>query len=233
MQPFKVLLIISIFYSCSNKLVYYKKERYEGLYSHKHHQSQYVKYTINKRDILGATNRVDNYEIDYEVDSTVSFHYYYKSGFDRGHLKPAASSKACDEDMKSSFLFTNISPQVPDFNRKGWRFIETKTRDILNNYDSIIVYSGPVLKRFRNKKLKNSEITIPKHFFKAIYINDSIAFGFICPNKKLDKNVFKYLVSIDEIERLIHQDLFVGLNNEVEAKIDTAFIISKVFRYKS
>ena len=42
--------------------------------------------------------------------------------------------------------------------------------------------------------------------------------------------MFNYLVSIDEIERLIRQDLFEGLNDEVEANIDTIFITNKVFR---
>ena len=230
MKYFKLLLIISILFSCSSKLVYFKKERYEGFYSHKHHQSQFVKYTIKKKDVFGTTKRTNNFKVDYKIDSTVSFNHYYKSGYDRGHLKPAGASKASLQDMKSSFLFTNISPQVPEFNRQGWKFIESKTRGVLNNYDSIIVYSGPVFKRFGNKKLADSDITIPKKFFKAIYINDSIAFGFICPNEKLNKNVFNYLVSIDEIERLIRQDLFEGLNDEVEANIDTAFITGVVFR---
>lgn len=230
MKPISLLLLITILFSCSSKLVSFKKDRYEGLYSHKHHQSQFVKYTIKKSDVLGKAKRKNKFKVDILVDSTVTFDSYKRSGYDRGHLKPAGASKGSRADMKASFLFTNISPQVPEFNRKGWKYIETKTRAILNNYDSITVYSGPVLKRFGNKKLPDSDITIPKQFFKAICINDSIAFGFICPNKELDKNVFNYLVSIDEIERLIHQDLFEELNDEVEAKIDTSFIITTVFR---
>ena len=229
MKSISLLLLITLLFSCSGKLVSYKKECYEGLYSHKHHQSVFVKYSIKKADISGRTKRSNNFKVDPQIDSTVSFNSYKKSGYDRGHLKPAGTSKASKADMKASFLFTNISPQVPEFNRKGWKFIETKTRSILNNYDSIMVYSGPIFNKFRNDKLPNSEITIPKRFFKAIYINDSIAFGFVCPNKQLEKNIFQYLVSIDEIEKLINQDLFEGLDKAVESEIDTTYLINKVF----
>ena len=41
---------------------------------------------------------------------------YRNSGYDRGHLAPAADMKNSSISMSESFLFSNISPQDPSFN---------------------------------------------------------------------------------------------------------------------
>ena len=52
---------------------------------------------------------------------------------------------------------SNICPQLPDFNRIGWKNIEAKVRSLLNKQDSLIVYTGPVL---NGKDLSNYIVTI-------------------------------------------------------------------------
>jgi endonuclease G len=61
--------------------------------------------------------RTDN-EIDYE-----------KSGYDRGHLAPAADMGFSKITMAESFYYSNMSPQVPGFNRGIWKQLEEQTRN--------------------------------------------------------------------------------------------------------
>ena len=54
---------------------------------------------------------------------------YRGSGFDRGHLCPAADRSATSQDMDATFLMTNMVPQSPDLNRKTWVKLAEYARD--------------------------------------------------------------------------------------------------------
>src|SRR5262249_44115168 len=45
---------------------------------------------------------------------------YNGSGFDRGHMCPAQDRSSKQEDMDATFYTTNIVPQSPNCNQKGW-----------------------------------------------------------------------------------------------------------------
>ena len=53
---------------------------------------------------------------------------YQKSGYDRGHLAPAADMGYSMEAMVQSFFYTNMSPQLPRFNRGVWKKLEMQVR---------------------------------------------------------------------------------------------------------
>lgn len=50
---------------------------------------------------------------------------YFKSGYDRGHMVPAADAKQSQAAMAETFLLSNIAPQVGEgFNRHYWAYLE-------------------------------------------------------------------------------------------------------------
>ena len=71
---------------------------------------------------------------------------YTKSGFDRGHLVPAADipHDAPQKAMDETFLMTNISPQIPAFNRGIWASFEKYVRSLCNEFDEVFVMTGPL-----------------------------------------------------------------------------------------
>lgn len=56
--------------------------------------------------------------------------HYRNSGYDRGHLAPAADFKKLDSDVHDSFTLSNVSPQLPMFNRSVWLRVEEFVRRV-------------------------------------------------------------------------------------------------------
>jgi endonuclease G len=91
---------------------------------------------------------------------------YVGSGFDRGHLAPAADNRCKGADvMEESFFFTNMAPQYPGLNRGQWKNLEEWTRYLATQNDSVFVQAGCV---GDVKKVKR--LAIPSHCWKIITI---------------------------------------------------------------
>lgn len=67
---------------------------------------------------------------------------YLRSGFDRGHLCPAADRTRTVADQEATFIMTNIIPQAPMLNRGLWADIEKQCRSLVRNGNELYVYSG-------------------------------------------------------------------------------------------
>ena len=59
---------------------------------------------------------------------------YTKSGYDRGHMAPAADMKWNKQAMEESFYMSNICPQNPNLNRGDWNDLEEKSRQMAKKY---------------------------------------------------------------------------------------------------
>lgn len=69
---------------------------------------------------------------------------YKHSGYDRGHLVPAADLKSSQAWTDESFLLSNVCPQHPRLNRTFWRKLESWTRSLTGVFDEVHVVSGPL-----------------------------------------------------------------------------------------
>jgi endonuclease G len=67
------------------------------------------------------------------------------SGYDRGHLVPAANHKGHQGAMNETFCLSNISPQVGEgFNRDYWARFEKFVKDAAKTSDGLYVVTGPL-----------------------------------------------------------------------------------------
>lgn len=72
---------------------------------------------------------------------------------------------------------SNMSPQLPGFNRVGWRLLEEHVRDLANDYHELYVVTGPIYQG-GDGSIGNG-VAIPSAFYKVILdpaFNDAIAF---------------------------------------------------------
>ncbi|MCJ1310604.1 nuclease [Agyrium rufum] len=148
-------------------------------------------------------------------------HDYFRSGYDRGHQVPAADAKWSQEAMDSTFLLSNMCPQVGDgFNRDYWAHFEDFCRRLTHSYPSVRIITGPLyLPRQdpNDRKWRVSyevignppNVAVPTHFYKVIFAEDgktggNVSLGaFVLPNAPIANNkpLTDFEVPIEAVER--------------------------------
>ena len=100
-------------------------------YSETHEQAEWVAYELTAERLdMPWVKRSDNFLPDPKITrASASPTDYRNSGYDRGHLVPAADMAFSEEAMAATFLMSNISPQSSNFNKGIWRELEELTRD--------------------------------------------------------------------------------------------------------
>lgn len=148
---------------------------------------------------------------------------YARSGYDRGHQVPAADAKWSQEAMDSTFVLSNMCPQVGEgFNRDYWAHFEEFCRTLVKRYPSVRVVTGPLYlprKDERDGKWRVSyevignppNVAVPTHFYKVIFgeeaagsPNGSVALGaFVLPNAEIpnQKSLRDFEVPLEAVER--------------------------------
>ena len=182
---------------------------YSLLYSEKHESAVWVAYELTASETLRAYERTNKFLEDPFVSTGTADDFDYKgSGYDRGHLAPAADMGWSDIAMKESFYYSNMSPQLPGFNRGIWKKLEEQVRGWAQDYESIYVVTGPVLKNGL-PVIGHNEVSVPEYYYKVILdytLPDTKAIGFILPNESSNEPLNQFAVSIDSVEK------FTGIN---------------------
>jgi endonuclease G len=175
--------------------------------------------------LVTRVGRSDDFRVDSDLapDQRARRSDYRGSGYDRGHLVPAAAMAWHARAMSESFLLSNIAPQVgPGFNRGIWRRLETSIRRWVRRRGSLIVVTGPLFEATPIERIGDGAVAVPSHFFKIAYDparTDAIAF--ILPNERISTPALtRYLVSIDEVERRSGLDFFARLDDGTEAALE-------------
>ncbi len=201
---------------------------YSLVYDEPCEQAKWIAYILTKKETEGLEERGNKFIEDPFVETGSSTNEdYAKSGYDRGHLAPAADMKWSEKAMKESFFFSNMSPQSPSFNRGIWKKLEEKMRDWAILYDSILIVTGPILKGDL-KKIGVNEVCVPDYYYKVIidYKKDkSKAIGFIMPIMVGSRPLADYSRTIDEVEKETGIDFFFQFNDEFEEKLESKICI--------
>lgn len=129
---------------------------------------------------------------------------YLRSGFDRGHLAPAADMAYSAETMKESFYMTNMAPQLPQFNRQIWKYLESATRNAALREKRIAVVAGSIFYKDRPIDTIGNGVAVPHAFFRCILdlTPPHKAIGFIMANARHKEHFTVFACSIDEVERI-------------------------------
>ena len=148
---------------------------------------------------------------------------YKNSGYDKGHLCPAGDRRFNYNAFEETFLTSNISPQNHDFNAGIWNRLEQKTRYWAKKYDGVFVITGGVLQKGL-KTIGSEKVAVPNYFYKIIADNSNQklkTIAFLIPNKPVSNSFYKYVVTIDEIEKRTGIDFFSNLPDALENKIES------------
>ncbi|MEK0423346.1 MAG: hypothetical protein RLZ95_1256 [Bacteroidota bacterium] len=198
-------------------------------YSEANRQAEWVFYHLTPEFVNGTQVRTDDFRSDPLVkNNPVKSTDYTGSGFDRGHLCPAADMTLNYNSMSETFFMSNMSPQAPSFNRGIWSTLEDKVRFWALEKNGVYVATGPILKNSCGT-INNGTITVPCSFYKIIY-NDTgaekIAIAFILNNQGSTSNLKNFVCNIDQIETLTGIDFFSELPDDIENKLESTIYTS-------
>lgn len=193
-------------------------------YNYQTKNADWVAYHITAASVNAQNKRSNSFKADQELptyaQSTLSD--YSRSGYDRGHLAPSATMDFTRASMLESFLLSNMSPQLPGFNRVGWRVLEEHVRDLANEYNELYVVTGPIYDG--NEQSIGDGVVIPSAFYKVILdpaYNEAIAF--IVPHRDVSSSELEsFVTTVDEVERRTNLDFFSSTPNSVESEMESA-----------
>lgn len=185
--------------------------------------ANWVGYELTAQETQGNVERSDWFDIDPNVKGTKVRHSdYTHSGFDRGHLAPAADMKWDENAMIESFYMSNICPQVHALNAGAWNTLENRVRSWAKRDSAVIVVCGPIVDK-EPMTIGNNRVAVPTHFYKIVaspYTNNPRGIAFIMPNEAIDAPLYTYAVTIDSVECATGIDFLYNLPDSLENYIE-------------
>jgi endonuclease G len=208
---------------------------FELCYREKYEVAEWVAYKLTAADLITVAERTDDFRADTKISSgSATPQDYSRSGYDRGHLAPAADMEWSEKSVHDSFLMSNMTPQAPSFNRGMWKDLESQVRTWANRFGEVFVVTGPILEKDASEfqSIGQNKVAVPEYFYKVLLsqLHDEthtiIAAAFILPNTKCEGTIYDYMVSIDEVERRTGIDFFFLLPDDIEIPLEQSNDIS-------
>ena len=214
----------SAFIPTSVKGKQYWKLHYCISYSDDDRLSEWVAYELKVSELIKSASR-DNkrFEQDKKVVNGVRHNEYRNSGYDRGHLVPAADMVFSEEAMTESFLMSNVAPQLPSFNRGIWSELEREVRRWTRDKGALYVVTGCCWDE-ASDRMQRTAIPVPNYYYKALFDTNKKSRGmivFLLPHGDLRNSVFDYVITVDSLERLTLVDFFHQLPDDIENELES------------
>ena len=198
-------------------------------YSCRDKQSSWVTYRLTEAEATTkAAARSNKFQPDPLITrGSATLADYRRSGYDRGHLAPAADMAYSVQTMNESFYLSNISPQKPDFNRGIWKDLEAQVRYFAIVEKDIYVVTGPILPKTPGITIGASQVTVPKYYYKVIYdlTPPEKMIGFILPNAGSNRKLQDFAVTVDQVEEVTGLDFFNLLPQARQKKLESTISV--------
>jgi endonuclease G len=197
--------------------------------------ANWVAYDLTAEETVPVVKRNDHFIPDPLLKYTSATISDYKgTGYDRGHLAPAADMCYSYQAMVESFYLTNISPQNPSFNRGIWEKLEKQVRTWAVEDTKVYVVTGTIISK-SDPVIGITRITVPHSFYKVVldYTEPNIkGIAFIIPNEASKEPLQYFAVTIDSVEKVTGVDFFYQIP-VVEQKVFESSVDLKKWSWTS
>jgi endonuclease G len=185
---------------------------------------------VTKAETEGSADRDNSsFKPDPELDGfpRAELSDYRGSGFDRGHMAPAADFKSSQSLMNQSFFLSNMVPQYgPTFNQGIWAQLESTARGWVRKRGEAWIVSGPMFYDPLEEEdetadglvpyetIGEGEVAVPTHTFKIILAKkesgqwEAIAFMFDNKRHARPYRLDTHRTTIDWLEARTGFDFF-------------------------
>jgi endonuclease G len=191
-------------------------------YSPRHKQASWVYYPLGPEQLKNCVKRSGSFLPDPRLsrEDSAQLSDYSGSGFDKGHLSPAADNRWSDAAMKESFHLSNISPQPPMFNQHIWAKLEGLVRAWGMEGEGLVVTTGPILEN-NLPTIGNGKVSTPRAYYKVLF-NEARkkAIAFLLP-VDAHGNYQQYALPVSVLEERTGMNFHRGLkNSQAEREMD-------------
>lgn len=216
--------------------------------------ANWVAFTFDTTTSADNVKRTDAWSVDPKLPAEMQVQEidHKNDGFDKGHLCASEDRVYLKEANEQTFYYSNMSPQLKDFNGGFWRKLETRVQTWGRStadgvYDKVYVTKGGTL----NKLLKNFKgttvnggtpttdangftihgLACPEYYFMAVLSQKDDVFhaiAFLVPHKEgMTENpssdeLKEYVVSVNKLEEETGIDFFCNLPDVLENEVEAA-----------
>lgn len=188
------------------------------------HTPNWVAWELLGSETSGENGRYNKFWQDESLEGCPTTQDYSRSGYDRGHLCPAADQKWSREAMVDCFSLANIAPQDHSLNTGAWKTLENKERQWADRDSAIVIVAGPIYEAPDTVRIGNAGVRVPGAFFKVLaapYLDRPRGIAFVYPNMTSPGNMENYVMTIRDVEKLTGYDFFHNLPDDIEEIIET------------
>jgi endonuclease G len=165
----------------------------------------WVAYRITPQRALGCLNRSESFRVDESIPPYQRSlpKDYAKSGYDIGHMMPAADARWDPVAADNANIMSNTAPQLPGLNRAGWRRLEEAVRSwTIETQQDYLVYVGPIYNTKQASTIGRSLVVVPVAFYKVVInLQTFEALGLIYPHVVTSEPPSSFVTSIAEVQR--------------------------------
>lgn len=186
----------------------------------------YVAWELLGVETTGEAKRTNRFWQDKKIRNCPDNNDYKNSGYDRGHICPAADQKWSQEAMHDCFVFANMTPQVHALNAGAWNTLEEKSRTWARRDSALIIVAGPIYTDADQQRIGPRQVRVPGAYFKVIlapYLPEPRAIGYLFPNMSAPGNLNQYATTVDQIEELTGFDFFSSLPDDIENSVEATY----------
>ena len=203
-----------------------ERKGYAFGYSERHEQPLWVAYRLTADEVTNAVvSRSGSFRSDPTVVSgSATPDDYTRSGYDRGHLAPAADFRFDRTAMRESFMMSNMSPQLPAFNRGVWKRLEEHVRSLAVRRGSLVIVTGPILRTDAPARvIGENRVRVPDAFYKAVYAETEPPgmVAFVLPHEGTQAAFCAFVTNVDAVEEMTGLDSFAALPPEALSNLES------------
>ena len=188
----------------------------------------WVAYELTTEECQGQASRTGSFAPDPDVTGHAATTYDYSgTGWDRGHMAPAADMKWDSDAMAESFYLSNVCPQDNKLNGGLWLATEKMARRWAERDGKVYIVCGPIVES-GYKTIGTNQVAVPSFFYKVVLRNHDgkwYAIGFLFPNANCEGFLYDYSFPVDIIEDRTGLDFFSALPDDIEEQVERDYKI--------
>lgn len=212
-------------------------------YSPTQHHSHWVAFRFDGDTRQRNTTRSEgsSYPVDPDCQSSLPTTAFAGTGYDHGHLCASADRLYSTVANEQTFYMTNMSPQLPQFNRVYWNYYESFVQDLGRDAafaDTLYVVKGGTIAEGQvstTLSCSGISVPVPRYYYMALLklkAGKYAAVAFWMEHKEYDTvndkpaEIRAHAISIADLESKTGIDFFPTLPDATEHSVEATFSLA-------